>query len=281
MKRFSALFISCYLLAALPLIAQDSGATTTAPTKVYKTSWTDGVISAAGIGMSAWGLSIMNAKDPLSEEYLDWVALYPEQAKANVPKFDRWAAGNFDARISDLTDIPFYGSFGLPLVVALGGERTRKDFWQIGLLYLETMSITGTFYTHSAGWLNRHRPLVYNADPDNDDRTDIKATNSFFAGHTAATASATFFAAKVFNDYYPNSRARAWVWAGAAIIPAAVGAGRLHAGKHFLSDNLVGYALGASIGILVPHLHKVSGRQNFSLMPISGPYDGLALQYRF
>ena len=32
---------------------------------------------------------------------------------------------------------------------------------------------------------------------------------------------------------------------------------RIRAGKHFLTDNLVGYAVGATVGVLVPRLHRV------------------------
>ena len=275
--------LALWLSLVSPVFGQYTSTSTDAKNsqnKVYKTTWTDGVISAAGIGISYWGLTRMNDKEPLSPEYLDWVAMNPEVAKAHISKFDRWTAGNFDDQVSNLSDIPFYTSFTLPLFF-LADKKTRNDAGQIGLLYLETMAITGSFYTQSASWINRNRPLVYNANPENDDRRDIKATNSFFAGHTAATASASFFTAKIFNDYFPNSRAKPFVWAGAALLPALVGYGRLEAGKHFLSDNLVGYTLGASIGILVPHLHKISKNKNFSLMPVTGPYDGFVLRYEF
>lgn len=283
MKKSIFIALALWLTVASSVFGQYTTNSTNAKkslNKVYKTTWADGVISAAGIGISYWGLTRMNDKAPLSEEYLNWVALNPEQAKAHISKFDRWSAGNFNDNLSNLTDIPFYTSFTLPLFF-LADEKTRSDFGQIGLLYLETMAVTGSFYTQSAGWINRNRPLVYNADFDNDARRDIKATNSFFAGHTAATASASFFAAKIFNDYFPNSRAKPFVWAGAALLPAMVGYGRLEAGKHFLSDNLVGYALGASIGVVVPHLHKISKGKNFTLVPISGPYDGFAFRYQF
>ncbi len=247
--------------------------------KVYNTGWADGVVSAAGIGLTIWGTKILGEKEGLSQEYLDWVLENPDAARADIPKFDRWAAGNYDAGIANLTDIPFYGSFTLPLFF-LAHEKTRSDFGQIGLLYVETMSITGSLFTQVAGRTERNRPLVY-ATTDNEHRHDRKAENSFFAGHTAATATATFFAAKVFNDYFPKSRAKPYVWAGAVIIPAVVAYGRLEAGKHFLSDNLIGYGIGATVGILVPQLHKISKNRNYTLLPITGPYDGLAFSYQF
>jgi hypothetical protein len=66
-------------------------------------------------------------------------------------------------------------------------------------------------------------------------------------------------------------------------VPAAVAYFRLEAGKHFLSDNLVGYAVGATMGVVVPQLHKVAAGQGVSLVPLQGvnvngyAYSGLLL----
>ena len=83
----------------------------------------------------------------------------------------------------------------------------------------------------------------------------------------AATAAATFLTAKVFSDLNPDSRAKPYVWAAAAVIPASVGYLRMKAGQHFITDNIVGYALGAGTGILVPQLHKRLNNTNLSIAP--------------
>jgi membrane-associated phospholipid phosphatase len=73
------------------------------------------------------------------------------------------------------------------------------------------------------------------------------------------------------------------VWGAAAAVPAAVAYFRIQAGKHFLSDNIVGYAVGATAGIVVPQLHKVAARQGISFSPLQGvnvngySYSGLLL----
>jgi DNA-binding transcriptional regulator LsrR (DeoR family) len=65
-------------------------------------------------------------------------------------------------------------------------------------------------------------------------------------------------------------------------VPAAVAYFRIEAGKHFLSDNLVGYAVGATMGVVVPQLHKKGG-QGVSIVPVQGQnvngysYGGLLL----
>lgn len=284
MKKSIFTALALWLTLASPVFGQYTSQSTNAKrglNQVYRTTWADGVITGAGIGLTYWGLTILQDKDGLSDGELANIDANLEAFKADIPKFDRWVAGNFSEKANRASDIPFYGSFALPFVVALSGEKTRGDFWQIGLLYVETMAITGTLFTHVAGRTERNRPLVYNSNPENGDRFDRNAEDSFFAGHTSATAAASFFAAKVFNDYYPNSKAKPFVWAGAIAIPATVGYLRLRAGKHFLSDNLLGYGVGAATGILVPHLHKISKNKNYTLLPVTGPYDGFVFQYKF
>ena len=54
------------------------------------------------------------------------------------------------------------------------------------------------------------------------------------------------------------------------------------AGQHFLSDNLIGYAVGAGVGILVPQLHKKGNNSNLSLSPSIIPdHQGATLVYTF
>jgi hypothetical protein len=141
-------------------------------------------------------------------------------------------------------------------------------------------------FTITASTVGRPRPFVY-ANPDGRNRVDdayrMEGNNqrSFYAGHTAATAAATFYTAKVFHDFNPDSKARTYVWIAAAAVPAFVGYMRHKAGMHFLSDNIVGYAVGAATGILVPHFHKKKIR-NLSVTPQAGlHYQGIAAVYRF
>lgn len=246
----------------------------------YKTGWVDGLISAGGIGLSYWGVRLMQDKDAVDEFELERIDANLEAAKADIPAIDRWVAGNYNDQAEKLSDLPFYASFGLPLLF-LTHERTINHAPQIGLLYLETMAITGALFAQTNARVERIRPAVYSLSAGDEVRMDDKSKNSFYGGHTSATATATFFAAKVFNDFFPDSPARPYVWAGAAALPAGVAYLRLKAGKHFLTDNLVGYAVGAGVGILVPHLHKRDSR--LFLSPGRDLYGNstIHLEYRF
>ena len=52
------------------------------------------------------------------------------------------------------------------------------------------------------------------------------------------------------------------MWTGAAIVPALVGFTRVKAGKHYWTDVLTGYAVGALVGTLTPFLHRREFRKH-------------------
>jgi hypothetical protein len=189
--------------------------------------------------------------------------------KNDIPKFDRFSAGRYSDRAQLVGDLTCYGS----LVVAPGllalDPAVRGKYGQVLALYVETMLVTDALFTTSVGNITRYRPYLYGTEGGNK-RTSKIATNSFFAGHTAHTATATFFAAKVFHDFNPDSPAQPFVWGAAAVVPAVVAYSRIEAGKHFLSDNIVGYAVGATAGIVIPQLHKSARRTGYSFTPIQG-----------
>lgn len=232
-------------------------------------------VAVLGTAASYWGLTILNDKDGLSEAQA--LAL----RKEDVPRFDRFSAGNYSEAANKASNYPFYASFGLAPVLILADPAMRGHRGQAALLYYETMAVVGTAFTQTAGRTFRNRPLTYGADTPMRERTKRNTENSFFAGHTAAAAAASFCFAKLYNDFHPDSPARPWVWAGAAAIPAAVGYYRLEAGKHFLSDNLIGYTVGALIGVGVPQLHKVAAARGVGFHPAVFPNGatGVALTW--
>lgn len=241
----------------------------------YETSWAvDGTWVGVGLGLNGLGFKLIKDKEPLTPEELQAIS------KDDVPGFDRWAAGNYSKRADNISYYPFYGSFAVPFVMMLTDQQ-RPHAGQISVLFIESMATTGALYTITAGLVDRSRPMVYNEDLSNDLRSEPAARRSFFAGHTAATATATFFAAKVFNDFNPDSWAKSYVWTAAALVPVWVGYLRQEAGKHFISDNIVGYGIGALSGILIPEVHKKENSQ-LSVYPAMGSeYQGLSMSYTF
>lgn len=262
----------------------ESGITTTSPPQAtplkspspYKTKFlTDAPIITAGVGLTVYGVYLIKNKDPLSEQKLATLS------KDDLPFFDRGNAGYYSQSVDEASYIPFQASFAMPVVLMLINKNERQHAGQVLVMYTETMAITGALFTLSAGLINRPRPFVYGTKASLDERLDANAQRSFYAGHTAATAAATFFMAQVFSDFNPDSKAKPIVWTVAATLPAVVGYMRYKAGHHFLSDNVVGYGLGAAAGILVPKFHRVKAFKNVSMVPVVGNnYRGITFTYR-
>jgi hypothetical protein len=267
MKRIITLF-TLFTFLTTGAYAQDNSP--------YKTSFkVDAPIIAAGVGLSAYGLTLMQDKKGLTEEEV------ANLSKNDINRFDRFSAG-WDSESADkISDFPFYGSFVAPLALLLN-DNIKSKAGQVLVLYVETMAVTGAAFTMSNGNVERVRPNAYSPDVELSEKMRGNTKNAFYGGHNSATAGATFFAAKVFHDFNPDSPARPYVWAAAAALPAAVGYMRMQAGKHFLSDVILGYVVGAGAGILVPQLHKKSNNTNLSLFPVAAPgYKGAALSYSF
>jgi hypothetical protein len=248
------------ILSFLIAIAAVTGMNGQESNSPYKTEfWKDGSWIAGSVALNALGVITIQNKPDLTANEL------ASLDKNDIWKINRGAVGNYSIEADELSYVPFYASFATPLLFLLG-EEERKNFGQISVLFVETMATTGAIFTLTAGTVEKSRPLVYNESLSEEERRDSDAQRSFFAGHTAATAAASFFSAKVFSDYNPNSPAIPYVWAGAVAVPAYVGYLRTKAGKHFLTDNLVGFGIGAACGILVPEIHKI-GNDNLEVYP--------------
>lgn len=247
----------------------------------YETDlWKDGAFITAGIGLNVLGLVLVQNKDELSLEELN------NLSEEDIWGIDRWAAGNFSERANSDSYIPMYGAFALPFTLLLN-KNERSHAGQISVLFIETMATTGALFTITAGLVEKSRPLVYNPSLSNETRMANDEQRSFFAGHTAATAAATFFAAKVYNDFNPDSPYKPVVWGMAAAIPATVGYLRIRAGKHFLTDNLIGFAVGAASGILIPEIHKKTNEKidiyptmSFNTRGLNFTTQGIGVSYQ-
>ena len=150
---------------------------------------------------------------------------------------------------------------------------------------LEVTAITYGITTGVKHAVNRTRPLVYNEVVPVDERTASNSRLSYFSGHTSFTAAFSFYIAKVIHDYHPNLRTgyKIGLWAFSAALPMVTGYLRVEGGRHFPTDVITGYAVGAAIGWLVPELHKKKKlSEGLSISPsFSYGSRGIYLSYRF
>lgn len=233
-------------------------------------------IIVGGLVANYFGIRVLKGKRGVNPDNLS--SYTPDDINA----FDRGAALQ-DPSIAEgamkLSDVLMIGSFALPGLLLIDKE-IRHDAYELGVLFLTSSAIVSNAYSWGVGHIHKFRPYVYNPNESFSRRTRNGSRNSFYGGHPAATASATFFLVKVYHDYHPGSNLTPYLYGAAIIPPAVVGYLRYKSGMHFPSDIIVGITAGAFMGTIIPHIHKRKS-EKLSLYPIMGPANGLGLIYSF
>jgi membrane-associated phospholipid phosphatase len=225
-----------------------------------------------------WGLSIVTGKSPLD-------SLYVIQLDANdINRFDRSATrqdAGFAPTARSISDFTMGLSQALPFLLFFDRE-IRRDWGGVLTLILETQAVTGNLYSWGGAVpFDRTRPMAYNNDVAWNERTDARNSNAFYSGHTSMSTSACFFTAKVYCDYHPElGNKKFLVYSLAAVPPVVTGFFRYKGLKHFPTDVITGLIVGATVGILIPQLHRRTG-PNLSVVPFAGRVNGMALSYQF
>ena len=245
--------------------------------KIYKLKpAVDIPVIAVGTVWTLYAFSKIYNRDPSTIEKINSLNVN------NIPRFDRWAADIYSEKAAEASDVFFYGSMPLPVLLMLD-KKIRKDAGKIALLYWEAMSVTGVIYSGSSYLTSRYRPYAYNPEAPMDQRRRGGAKNSFFAGHIALVGTSTFFMAKVFSDYHPDSKIKWLPYTIASVATGTTAYLRHRGGRHFPSDILIGTALGPLAGILIPNWHKnkLIEKTGLTIIPFTGSVNGVSLVYNF
>ncbi len=189
--------------------------------------------------------------------------------KNDVNSFDRKATSFNSASARTKSDILLFSSFSYPFLFLID-KPSRKGFLEIGVMTAEVFLTNSSITALTKGLVKRPRPYVYNPEVDLEKKMSANAQFSFYSGHTSSVSSMTFFSAKVFSDYYPDSKWKPVVWISAALLPVATGYFRVKGGRHFPTDVITGYVTGAIVGYLIPQMHKKKDNNkkvSFSIYP--------------
>jgi len=173
----------------------------------------------------------------------------------DINSFDRKAVNFYSSKARRNSDVLLYTTYSYPFLFLLD-KNIRSDYLTVGVMTIEVFLINGSLTASTKGFVQRARPFVYNTDVAIEEKLRKNAKLSFYSGHTSVVSSLSFFSARVFSDYHPNSKWKPAVWSAAAIIPAATGYFRVKGGKHFPTDVITGYITGALIGYFIPVLHR-------------------------
>jgi membrane-associated phospholipid phosphatase len=221
-----------------------------AQNNIYHINWKkDAWVVGAGIATLGIGYIVNNSADRATLEDINRLN------KNDVNAFDRKAIDNYSMTAHKTSNILVYTALAMPITAFLSKKGCQEKI-AIPVMGLEALAFSTGITSIVKATVKRYRPYTYNTALTTTERTNSGARKSFPSGHTCNAAVATFFAAKVLTDLYPNSKYKPLIWTAAVTIPALTGYMRYKAGKHFPTDVIAGYVIGASIGYLVPALHK-------------------------
>jgi membrane-associated phospholipid phosphatase len=214
--------------------------------KVNSKDWIYGGTSLVLLGGSTWS---RYSTKPYSAENL------PVLNISDLPRYDRKVPMFWSPSHDRASDFLAIGALALPFLT-LTNSGARHDGFKLAHMYFQALALTVSLTDFTKTAIKRDRPFMYGSLAPLSDKTHASARLSFPSGHTSTSAAMAFFSARTFTSYSDNTRINALVWTGAALYPAFMGYLRIRAGKHFISDVVAGYILGAAIGYLIPTLHK-------------------------
>jgi len=243
-------------------------------------------VAIAGIAGTILGFSLISQK-PNSDSGVI----------ANLHKSDltwglnRTFADHFSIKADNTSDFFLYGGFVYGFVLLLDHD-IRQDALKVGLLYVQTMGITGTSYSMTAASVTKYRPYVYNTDSiiENgvkvpkvpfDKKTNYNATNSFYGGHPSVPAASCLFVASVYSAYHPHSAFRFVLYGVAVAATGTTAYLRYRAGNHFPTDLAIGITLGTAYGLVNPYIHRCKDGSGLSMAPMMGEVKGMNFAYTF
>jgi membrane-associated phospholipid phosphatase len=217
--------------------------------EVYALSWKKDIpLASAAIGLTITHV-LMDKDHSVSPEYI--MGLNP----SSVNDFDASATRQFSSSADKASDFFLFSAMASP-VLLMADPAIRKDWKEVSIITLETYLIGLGLVSLSKNLVDRPRPIAFNKKLSVQDRAESGTRNSFMSGHTSATAMSTFMMATILTDYHPDSRWKPLIWILAAGLPLTTGMLRYKAGKHYFTDVIAGYAVGALTGFAVPRIHK-------------------------
>jgi len=162
------------------------------------------------------------------------------------------------------SDIVWGGTVAGSLAVGAYGGAQRGDWRAMGAT-AGTLVVTAGLTELTKVLTDRRRPYTWDPSHPAAGVSDYCAgtrpvnpddCKSFFSGHTALTAAASFSSVRTLQleGGLPTARDRNVAYGSAALLTLTAASLRVIAGKHYVTDVSVGALLGTGIGLLGPRL---------------------------
>lgn len=180
--------------------------------------------------------------------------------KNDVNVFDRWAMRKYSKTLDTFGSVTNVLAIASPLSVLVPMALTasgRNEIFTVGVMYAEAVILEEGIKELIKNLVLRARPYSYFDSVPKKDIESRDWTRSFPSGHTSASFLGAAFTSLVFSSYYPDSPWKIPVIAGSFTLAVTTAVLRIASGNHFITDVLVGAAIGSVIGVGVPLLHKI------------------------
>lgn len=175
----------------------------------------------------------------------------PRCSREELPPFDRASAGRYDRSAGTVSDVAILVTLsGAALGAGLDGGLVDV------LVAVQAVLVSSAITVPLTMAVRRPRPFVYGEKASIDERTSGGAALSFPSGHVANAFAAALAAFHGVHARHPDSSVPWWVLGVGLALSTTVAVGRVLGGEHFPSDVVAGAAIGASVGWLVPELHR-------------------------
>lgn len=194
----------------------------------------------------------------------------------NINFIDKSAVNHYSKTAVKISDY-FLGASFLAPALLLTNNRINSEIDDFLLMYGEVGIITYAVTNMVKVTTGRIRPYAYNSGVPIEKKLNPDIKKSFFSAHTSSSFAYMVFTAKVFSDYFPDSKYKPYVWLGCLSIASTTGVMRYFGGKHFPTDIITGAVVGSLIGYIIPEMKKNKKSDNY----ISPAITRISFSYSF
>jgi len=234
------------ILRALLLLGTFHGAVAAAQIGVELRPGREAAITGLGLALhgTSWWRHDRNKGKPLPAIALD-----------QVPALDRVSTRQWSLPAHRSSNVLFGVATAASLATAIISQDGERPMVPVVLVLESGLLVSGLTNTVKE-LARRPRPYLYNPEVPTSAYHPGEDAVSFWSGHTANMAAITFSTAAIVQRSGASQGMRTATWIGAAATPALMGYLRVRAGRHFPTDVLTGYLVGAAVGLLVPYIHR-------------------------
>ncbi len=194
-------------------------------------------------------------------------------SSSDLAAFERVALGRSDPA-GTASDLLVGAALAAPLLLdALDVARSAagwQGYWEDLAVAAEAILVNGAINEVMKSAASRPRPRIYDLPAGDPALSSTANYTSFYSGHTSTAFAAGMAYAFTYAHRHPEDPKRWAVYGGAFLIGGGVGVLRVAAGAHFPTDVIVGAVAGASVGTIVPWLHRRSPTTSFAVTPVDG-----------